>query len=143
MIRRVLHARALPLRPHAPLLHPRVDASRALRAHPPRAFSSDPHAPLREQDVTSKAMLKKVRQASPPPAVLRPPPPPPAPHAPPPPQDGPQPSVGAWFVGNMVQGFGITLGFVLVLSVFRAVGLMEGRREEREGPTKRGGVIAT
>ena len=86
-------------------------------------------------------MLKKVRQASPPPAVLRPPPPPPAPHAPPPPQGGP--SVGHWFVQNMVQGFGITLGFILVLSVFRAVGLMEGRREEREGPTKRGGVVAT
>lgn len=85
-------------------------------------------------------MLKKVRKvaAAPVPAVV-PAAPPPAHYAAPPPQ-GQQPSFGGWMVANMVQGFGITLGFVLVLSIFRGVGLME------EGGTppsaaKAGGVV--
>ena len=40
-----------------------------------RTFSSDPHAPLNEADVTSKAMRKKLRtQQAPPLALARPPP---------------------------------------------------------------------
>ena len=99
----------------------RFPRTRGLSNAPP-----DPHAPLREQEVTSRAMLKKLRAAAPPPpAVIPGAPPPPAHYAAPPPQ-GQQPSFGGWMVANMVQGFGITLGFVLVLSIFRAVGLMEG-----------------
>lgn len=120
---RAFRARCLPL----------PARSAALSSSPP-----DPHAPLRVEDVASKAMRLKLRraqaEAAPPPAVL-PPPPPPANYAA---QGQEPPSFGAWMFANAVQGAGITLGFIVMLSIFRGVGLMEGekgRAEVRRGET--------
>ena len=93
-----------------------------------RAFSSDPHAPLNEADVTSKAMRKKLRTQQAPPLALARPPPAPIPEQQQQQHQSQQPSFGAWMLANMVQGAGITLGFIIVLSIFRGVGLMERKR---------------
>ncbi len=92
---------------------------------PPRLKTSEEvHGVLREEDVTSKAMRRKLARASPAAALQ------PTPDSPPvalPQQQQQQqqqkgaPSFFQYMLSNVVMGMGMTLGFIAVAAAFRAV----------------------